>query len=249
MKKKILLVSGCSWTTNNFKSIHHNKPFDFTKWPSILADKLNMECCNLAKSGAGNEYILNSLIEKIEILKPENIGLVIAAWSGGAREDYQVRAKYPNLDLWHHERWSVKGDMHYFMKRSLRQYYLFQIYCEKYNIPYKQVQMIDLWQAGIWDDFSSEMMFKSNVDKYDAHYTFANSVLYRKINTNNFIGWPGIGLSRYVKSYNKPADRFLRNGFNFRELIHKNKLEISDIDKHPNEKGHKLIAEKIYENL
>ncbi len=236
MKKKILLVSGCSWTTTEYKSnFHKDKVFNFTRWPEILSDKLNMKCLNLGKSGAGNEYIFNSLIEKIEIIKPENIGLVIPAWSNAAREDWQERLRFPHLDIWKNERWSQRGDMHYFVRKSLRYFYLFQIYCEKYNIPYKQVQMIKLYQSGIYhDSILNTKLLNSKVEKDDAFKTFTNSILYKKIKSENFIGWPAWDYT---------------NQFYMESAIDKLKLTISDIDRHPNEKGHQLIAKTIYENL
>ena len=81
--KKILLVSGCSFTTRNYQS-HHHPEIDFTsydKWPEMLAEKLNMQCVNLAKSGAGNEFISNTIIDYIETTDKSKIGLVIPAWS------------------------------------------------------------------------------------------------------------------------------------------------------------------------
>ena len=46
--KKILLVSGCSWSDNNFNSIFHpSLDCSWTKWPELLAKKLDMICVNL----------------------------------------------------------------------------------------------------------------------------------------------------------------------------------------------------------
>jgi len=62
--KKILLVSGCSNTDKNFYSeLHPEMDCSWPKWPELLAEKLNMDCVNLAKSGAGNEYIYSSLLD------------------------------------------------------------------------------------------------------------------------------------------------------------------------------------------
>ena len=78
--KKILLVSGDSWTDKSFISdFHPNLDTSWPKWPEMLAKKLDMDCVNLGKMGAGNEYIFSSLLD--EIVSLDNIGLVIAAWS------------------------------------------------------------------------------------------------------------------------------------------------------------------------
>ena len=45
--KKILLVSGDSYTDKKFTSIHHpDIDCDWPKWPEVLAKKLDMDCIN-----------------------------------------------------------------------------------------------------------------------------------------------------------------------------------------------------------
>ena len=64
--KKILLVSGCSFTTNIYESAHHpDLVADWPKWPELLAKKLDMSCLNVGKSGAGLEYIYTSIAKNI----------------------------------------------------------------------------------------------------------------------------------------------------------------------------------------
>ena len=83
--KKILLVSGCSFTNANYKSVQHpEREFLWNKWPKILAEKLNMDCINLAQSGTGNEFKkscrITQRIGKMEegfIIKYINIFLTI----------------------------------------------------------------------------------------------------------------------------------------------------------------------------
>ena len=62
--KKILLASGCSMTDSNYVS-ETNPEIDcsWPKWPELIAKKLDMECINLGRNGAGNEYIYSSLLE------------------------------------------------------------------------------------------------------------------------------------------------------------------------------------------
>ena len=64
--KKYLIASGCSWGDPNFISLEHpDMDCDWSKWPELLADKLDMQVINLCKSGQGQEYIYSSLIEKV----------------------------------------------------------------------------------------------------------------------------------------------------------------------------------------
>ena len=72
--KKILLVSGCSYTDPNFYSIMHpDMDCNWPMWPELLAEKLNMDCVNLAMSGAGNEYIYSTLLDYITQNDTSNI--------------------------------------------------------------------------------------------------------------------------------------------------------------------------------
>src|SRR6056300_763518 len=90
--KKTLLVSGDSYTDQDWLSeFHPELDTSWPKWPEILAKKLNMNCVNLGKAGAGNEYIYSSLLDYISnpSISNDSIGLVIAGWSQIQRKDYQ----------------------------------------------------------------------------------------------------------------------------------------------------------------
>jgi hypothetical protein len=64
--KKILIAGGDSFTDKNYKShIHPEIDTSWPKWPELLAEKLDMKCINVAKSGYGNDYIYESVLETI----------------------------------------------------------------------------------------------------------------------------------------------------------------------------------------
>jgi hypothetical protein len=224
--KKILLVSGCSWTDKNFSSIFHpNMDCSWPKWPELLAKKLDMECVNLAFCGSGQEYIYNSIVEYVLKNKKNNIGLIIPAWSNAARRDYQTD------NIWRNVRWDLKGDMHYFMRRSIRYFFNFKIFCEKFELPYKQVQLLPLFTDAIAEiDKLNGVVFK-----YEAFKSFATSeYFFNSIDEKNFIGWP---------IYDKIG------GYCIRDKLDQDKHFISKEDRHPNAEGQKIIAELIYNNL
>lgn len=84
---KHLVVSGCSFTTNE----HVPDKSDWN-WPNILARDTGMQIHNLATAGAGNSHIANSIIFYLTQhpeLTPENT-LVMAMWSGVGRIDLLV---------------------------------------------------------------------------------------------------------------------------------------------------------------
>ena len=80
-----LLASGCSFTDNWW-----TEKMNIDVWPEGLAKKLDMECINLGRRGLGNDYILNSVIDKLSTFKGK-IGLVVVMWSGFDRIDFEVQ--------------------------------------------------------------------------------------------------------------------------------------------------------------
>ena len=82
---KNFITAGCSFTCNAGRD-----------WPTIIAEKYNPLCHhNLARGGAGNYYISQSIIECLtnENYKPSET-LVIIMWSGYARLDAQVDEQF-----------------------------------------------------------------------------------------------------------------------------------------------------------
>ena len=234
--KKLLIVSGCSFTTDNYCSAHH--PYmdtEWKKWPEILGEKLDMTTINLGKSGSGNEYVFSVLCDEILAHEEKNIGMVIAAWSQYQRKDYA------NRERWSSSHFEEKGDWKYFVDRSLRYYYLFQVFCESKNIPYLQFQMIEPIRDFVWDLNKSSAYFRNGGRelKIDEVISYASKNVYYKLieehTKNNFLGWPAI------------------SGFNLQHHITKNKTieeyQISKDDSHPSALGHEKYAEFIYEHI
>ena len=141
--RKILLVSGCSYTDKNFKSdFHPDIDVSWPKWPAILGKKLDMDVINHGYCGSGNEYIYNSLINHLAG-GTENIGLVIAGWTRVPRRDFKVGNRKYNI------RWDNHGDMKYFMMKSLRYYYSLQEVCKSLKVPYKQIHILDPYESAV----------------------------------------------------------------------------------------------------
>jgi len=243
--KKILLVSGCSNTDKDFYSeIHPELDTSWPKWPELLAKKLDMNCINLAKSGAGNEYIYSSLLKYITENDTSNIGLIIPAWSQCNRKDYQVG----NLGRWTNDRIDPNGDVFSWMRKSLDYYLSFQILCERYDLPYMHVQMLDPyqdWLNGLKPRLNDKLGFVGNGFRYtypgdkekDIKKIIKIIDSYEdRINVKKFIGWP---LSYKLKGFSLQH-----------ELISNEKTtKISNLDYHPNKLGQEKIMEFIYDRL
>lgn len=253
--KKILLVSGDSFSDKDFQTfIHPELDTSWPKWPELLADKLNMECVNIAKSGAGNDYIYEALIDTLQNIDKDRIGLVIAAWSQSQRRSWQ---ESKNL-IWKNSRVDVKGDVFYWVKRTMRYWYSFQVLCERYNLPYKQFQMISLFQGWLNGLFQNDWEVAQNKKNPDP--TFIERHIYpgdkekdekilssmilkyeNIIDTKNFIGWPALkvlgGYHLEEKTVRKKDGTAIEG------------MTISKEDAHPTAKGQEKITEFIYDRL
>ena len=235
--KKILIVSGCSWTDRRFQSDFHDIDCSWPKWHEILAKKLDVELVSLGKCGAGQEYIFNSIVEYISSLSNEDIKrihMVIAAWTNSPRRDYQVNEK------WYTIRFDDHGDAYYILKKSLRYFYQFQVFCERFNLPYKQINMLS---DPVYDFHGLPVIYNHgpvNIGKLIQ--VFTTSPLFSKINNKNFIGWPYF-FDMGGFSINKKLNLLVKKN------NPENQYKISNIDGHPNKKGNEEIARIIYENI
>jgi len=269
--KKILLVSGCSYTAPKYYSnYHHDLDCSWPKWPSILAEKLDMDCINLAHGGAGNEYIYTTLLDKIVMMNPDDIGLIIPAWSHVRRKDYRLGTRWyhPGIvqgefspyetygkDIFSDPSPSTQysahaGDTQFCINQSVRYYYSLQEICKSKKLPLKQIQMIHAWDyyeiTDKMDSTAQELIKKRNKQLMKHMY---DSPYFNKID-DNFIGWP--------------LDKAM-GGFSFEEEVVESiktdpecpgrwkqpslEWSISKKDPHPNAKGHRKIAEFIYDRL
>ena len=249
--KKILLVSGDSFTDRNFRSASHPEmDTSFPMWPDLLAKKLDMRLINLGRSGQGNEYIYSSLqdtIEGVTGVDRNQIGMVVAAWSQCFRKDYQHRHS------WVAERVNPHGDVFGWIRKSLRTYKNLEYMCERYNIPYVQTQMIPLyidWLRGLMPTEQEEARGKvRGVDdtvypgdaELDINVILKIIMAYDDIiNHDNFLGWP---ISRDLGGYPLSTKEIGLSSMIDRQH---SPYVISKYDGHPNEEGHKRLAAAIH---
>lgn len=232
MDMKKLLVSGCSFTTDNYISMHHpTLNADWPKWPELLARKLGYEVVNLGQSGAGQEYIFSSIYDYIAKRGSDDIGYVIAAWSQVQRRDFSS-TKY-GRERWSADHFDMKGDLYYSIKKTLRYYGMFQMLMNKHKLKYKHFQMIEPFK----DTFTDLPYHSRHAEQGNAIKQYVHSDLSLQFDHSKFLGWPVC----------------INDGFNIQGKITNKKkikeLQISDQDTHPNALGHKKYAEFIYENL
>jgi hypothetical protein len=267
---KYLIVSGDSNTDPYFGSITHpdwrgfqhhpDIDFSYKKWPELLAEKLGMKCINMAKCGQGNEYIYSTIRDEIAKIEDNSqIGLVIATWSQATRKDYKQllnaysgedklgKPKLGSANAWRDVTVNTHGNLPGWVQKSLGHYLDFQILCERYNLPYVQFQMIELYEHyinGLWPS-QSDIHFGADPNvhsKYPGNKTKDEASILKsileyeaKLDTSKFMGWP-------------PVQQL--GGWRFRDQLDffdnsKSKLRVSELDNHPNGLGHIAMCDKI----
>ncbi len=270
--KKILLVAGCSYSNDRFRSVHHpDLDVSWPKWPQLLAEKLDMQLINLSESGAGQEYIYSNLIDKLQTIDHSKIGLVMAAWSTAPRRDYQTESLYLKNKKWTYKndmvqniKWTndmydSKGCMHYWIDRSLRYYYSLQMVCENLKLPYRQFQMIDLFKGYLWQE-----LIRRRTKDWPEDHTKQVPILNKAADlTKEEQDWKEKQEKIYLAQiHNSPYYEIINNnfigwptdkrlmGFNISEMaLEEDTDRISKIDLHPNELGQKKLAKFIYEKI
>ena len=239
--KKILLASGCSFTDIGWTSDFHNiGPNAWSMWPELLAKKLDMQCINVAYSGAGNEYIYSSLLDAImSILPTSSIGLVIPGWSQVSRRDWKIKKKWKNNSEYAGDPSTFWNDMKADIDKSLRYFYSLQEICKSKKIHYKAVQMLHPFRGWSWS--KEEQRHKENERFYNVDFLkrIHNSIYFDKID-DSFIGWPG---SPELGGFSIKSD--ILKGYEKESLP----WAVSERDNHPNAKGQEKIAEFLYDRL
>ena len=276
--RKVLLVSGCSWTDQNFKSdIYRNLDTSWPKWPEILGNKLGMEVINLGQSGGGNEFIHGSLVDKIVSMDKDTIGLVMAAWTGSERRDWERPYfkidKSGNKDIssytWHNKACDVEGNVYYWARKSQRYAYSLQEICKLHNIKLKQFQMISPWpstRAGFSDhkigtkyQMSIELRQKNMEIFEDVSKEFIKSPYYNILDRASYINLSAIEdincnydhqIGFHCVNRSTSYKKHHDPAASESEKHHDPlSTEVGREDGHPNHNGHIKIAEYLYENL
>jgi len=254
-KRKKLIIGGCSYTDNYAEK---QKMPEFPIWGEVLADKLDMDLINLASCGYSNKAIYHTLTESM--LTNKNVGLVVSMWSEwqrfGAYVD--VSTKMLNRHPWRcflpertvkdaewHDQFYTNGTINpkkqglkYDISKAiiakgldsikagtvetLGYMYAFQNACEQEGVDYLQIQGCQ------------PLMSKSEPMNGMQYRELCNHIIespYIERMSSAFMGWP---IDERIGGYS--IDNKLKDEHRF-----------SPEDTHPNEEGHLLMAERIFE--
>ena len=257
MAQNKLIALGCSYTEHYLHSMHAmGVDHSFTRWPQLLADKLDMKCVNLGRSGMGNEFMVSKLLDVLHTEK--NIGLVVIMWSEWQRMDFQYEpsAWHPlhphrdneEIEIFPMNKEGRKTLLKYFnpvaaTMKNLRQFFVAQELIK--DIPYLMIQgccpITDpLYIHPEYADIDKQpLRFVDNMKEVKRIRKLATKQIIDfplEIDENKFIGWP---IFSEIDGYDVDTmlDKLDRK---------RKKYRVSDNDSHPNGPGHEVISEEIY---
>ena len=231
-----IMVSGCSWTQES--QLDHKRDFR-PQWPKLLSEKLNTEYNNYSRSGAGNQYIYNQVVDNYN-----DEDLICVLWSGWDRLDFPSghSGEIYTMSQTHQEPkkvWDALSEVNFIdpifnLKRGLRFIHAFQNFCEINNIKYIHALA-----------FEGEQLFTA--ERSRILNKFINDRIHDYIDKDHFIGWPcfrelkGYTMSNHLNSLAATITKDMGAEKDFRLIF-----RISPKDYHPNKKGHTIIADLFY---
>ena len=217
MKK--LLVSGDSFSSG--------WPLEssFRIWPDILAEKLDMECVNFAEPGAGNEHIFSTLLDAIVDTPKKDIGLVFAMWSEFPRLDFE------SVDGWVKTRprkwWrnkSIPNNLNWELSS-----YLKELGIGIKDAPFSKSMRYFFSFQNICENMKIDYFQMQGILPCVRSRWMLKSPFADKIDETTFIGWPIVSELLGYCLLDELSEKHVRHE-----------------DLHPNEEGHKYIAEFLY---
>ena len=241
MQMSKIIVGGCSFADKNMPRHAKPKPLDFKVWATHIGEWSDCEVINVALSGYGNQAIYHTTLK--EIWKNlGNIKHVYVMWSEWARQDFMLgeqikkdgyfqtviprleNDEYNKTQAFYQRTWSRPfPSMQQLIDTNMNYIYSMQTICKQLNIKYTAVQAMKPIPQFI-DGELPDSLFAFKLIKHPLIE-----------NIENFIGWPmvdSLGGSNIVDMLN------LALGSSWR---------ISLEDAHPNDKGQRFIASKLYE--
>lgn len=251
-----LVVGGCSWTDGRFKSIEEILDCKWPKWPDLIEGNWN-KVINTGESGLGNGEIIRKV--KNEILLNSDVTTIIIAFTGWYR--YSFPGGYKHNPLIVHSYTQTESDKkrlkHYLEKYpEWSELYYRSKWCED-NFPLREkiiqrtciepvmIELYSLIQICLYRnirfvgfqmlDFSSRGHLDLNIFIQKCFQSNKYFLPIDKLNANgdiDMLNWPFIDLMINSIDYDLPKA-----------------YRISADDFHPNEIGHKYIADWVMDQV
>ena len=246
-----LLAGGCSWTQKNiYITKHPEMDCSWPKWPELVIGDWD-EVVNLGQGGAGQDYIIPTLMNYIMLNDDvSHIIIQLSSWyrwrtPGGFYHNptlalYAERAGYKVNPTCPHTTLLRMAEIEDFFPTSYKSIelrlnnYLILLNALTELCLYKDIKLIAF--QGL--KFANSKLV--NIDRHAYKY-FVKHELFHKLDILNnsgkieFLNWP------FVDTMSKSMDKILPS-------YEEGNYRISPFDNHPSEKGHRFIAEWINEN-
>lgn len=240
MTANSIITIGCSFTSTY--DLAEPAEYCHLKWPDILADKLGIaKYKNLAKSGAGSDYIYHTLYKQlIEGQRHKRLKCVIVAWPSANRQDQKLVRGGNWSNRWmgrilHHDMTAFVR--HDWINDTLVDMWSTYLLCKSYNIPYVGFQMGPFYGA-----FSGEndpehiheamhLLNEFNVPLLEDLPIYKQLIKSKHLlNDPAFCLYDELDLYKHRYTDDKGQELFYR-------------------DAHFDEDGHKLISEWLYDKI
>ena len=192
----------------------------YQAWPYQLADQLGYEVHNMGLSGASNASILRRTLEELAV---NPYDLVIVGWTSPGRIEWKddIGIAY---NMWP----GYPGAVDFFAEQPWRLdllSYISQHHNSAYLYQQYLIQVIALQSYCLSNNIDYRMIDVRYNDYYRGVGAEQHEHLAAKINADNFIGWGQFGMIEITAGCPHGPG------------------------KHPLEKGHNTIANKIYQGL
>lgn len=140
----------------DYKYYNEYKELDSDIWPNILGKTIGFDVKNLGKSGASNDYILDSIIDNFDAIKPNDIVII-------------EKTFYQRFDI-------PKLNSNEFHTQYAEELYLHSIDLKNNKYSKNQLEIETILNYGVL--FSDHILFKERQDK---RFEFIKKQLNNKI--------------------------------------------------------------------
>ena len=232
---KNLVVSGCSFTDDSQQPT----------WVKSVADIYKVTYHNLARGGAGNSYICNSVIDHLEtgVYNPEET-LVLVMWSGTSRKDIRVSEKYWNKLKYYFKFKSAENNYYVGSCGTGNAWQDNKDTRALFEMQYLSSDAVSLCNDSVRHFINLENYLKSH------NYKFKFTGFYNlwKSSVNDLVYVSDVGeplLGKYAQEFNLTNWFFIDENRNSLWEFAKQHNMKDDHGWHPSAEAHKLYAENI----
>jgi len=259
--KKILLASGCSYTDGKYKSCDPNVEPDWPMWPELMANELGLQCVNKGRSGAGADYILDTILEGLATYG-NRVDTVAILWSTSDRLPFFNFTLNPivecNTDClaggfdpfpWMDDIGVGRVSQKYFnnthfmrtdtyrtmIQNPIKKMFAIMEICENRNIKFVMFGGLVYFDYFAINQMvqNKQLPVKCAIPPSEVVNILTNNPIFTEVSRRkkHFIGWP------IMKEI---------GGYSFDDIRHdKEEYYISALDRHPNKLGQKMIANEF----